>query len=105
MRLAGPRVILHLPSEQRTIEATREEFEEEVRTAIPIGSLALIDWVNRGGHPRYGAAVASGPGEGERSFHPLSLEGTAGEGGSGGENLDRADGVSVRAGGAICDDG
>ncbi|WDT74202.1 MAG: hypothetical protein MPW16_13150 [Candidatus Manganitrophus sp.] len=51
LRMAGPRVILHLPSEQRTIEATREEFEEEVRTAIPIGSLALIDWVNRGAVP------------------------------------------------------
>lgn len=51
LRLAGPRVTLHLPSERRTIEATREEFEKEIQGAVPIGSLALIDWVNRGGLP------------------------------------------------------
>jgi len=51
LRLAGPAVTLHLPSERRTIEAAREEFEEEIQAAIPIGSLALIDWVNRGGLP------------------------------------------------------
>lgn len=51
LRLAGSRVTLHLPSERRTIEATREEFEEEIRAAVPIGSLALIDWVNQGGLP------------------------------------------------------
>jgi hypothetical protein len=51
LRLAGPSVTLHLPSERRTIEATREEFEEEVQAAVPIGSLALIDWVNRRGLP------------------------------------------------------
>lgn len=51
LRLAGPMVTLHLPSERRTIEATREEFEEEIQGAIPIGSPALIDWVNRGGLP------------------------------------------------------
>jgi outer membrane biogenesis lipoprotein LolB len=51
LRLAGSSVTLHLPSERRTIEATREEFEEEVQAAVPVGSLALIDWVNRGGLP------------------------------------------------------
>lgn len=51
LRLAGPVVTLHLPAERRTIEASREEFEEEIQAAIPIGSLALIDWVNRGGIP------------------------------------------------------
>lgn len=51
LKMAGPMVTLHLPSERRTIEATREEFEEEIQTAIPIGSPALIDWVNRRGLP------------------------------------------------------
>lgn len=51
LRLAGPRVTLQLPSERRTIEATRDEFEEQIQSAVPIGSPALIDWVNRGGIP------------------------------------------------------
>ena len=51
LRLAGPEVTLHLPSERRTIEATRDEFEEQIQGAVPIGSPALIDWVNRGGLP------------------------------------------------------
>lgn len=51
LRLSGPMVTLHLPSEHRTIEATRDEFEEQIQTAVPIGSPALIDWVNGGGTP------------------------------------------------------
>lgn len=51
LRLAGPMVTLHLPSERRTIEATRSEFEQEIQGAIPIGSPTLIDWVNRSGLP------------------------------------------------------
>ncbi|TAK02490.1 MAG: hypothetical protein EPO39_13325 [Candidatus Manganitrophaceae bacterium] len=51
LRLAGPRVTLHLPSERRTIEATRDEFEEQIQEVVPIGSPALIDWVNRGAIP------------------------------------------------------
>lgn len=51
LRLVGPKVVLQLPSEHRTIEATRDKFEEQIQAVVPIGSPALIDWVNQGGIP------------------------------------------------------
>ncbi|MGB3940423.1 MAG: DUF4292 domain-containing protein [Candidatus Manganitrophaceae bacterium] len=51
LRLAGSQVVLTLAAERRTIETSRREFESQPGAAMPIGSLALLDWVNRGAIP------------------------------------------------------
>lgn len=51
LRLAGSALSLTIPSERRTIQSTREEFEEMARADLPIGSLDLLTWVERLGIP------------------------------------------------------
>lgn len=72
LRVADPMVTLQIPSERRTIEATRDEFEAEIGAAVPIGSLDLIDWVSGGAAPKIGPPLFPALEKGE-DFFVISL--------------------------------
>lgn len=68
LHLAGPALSLSIPSERKTFQGSRDEFERMHQGELPPLPVELLDWVRRAGIPEIPLRVIPAFEKGEDSF-------------------------------------